>query len=214
MKNLMKSLSVQITMAFFVFVPVATCQIAPEWIQNPVNGLLFSSPPTWPMKMGYTRFTYDPVLQQVLYIAHQNVCLNWTNSLWAYNVPTNEFRMMTWSGSFPNPHVCTKVPGVSPAPDTATYFSDRHNETVAYDTLRSRFVIYSGDCEQKDMYHWFSSEPAYPTTEAGSGWFVDCNPCSPGLRVEGAMTYTSPTSDLIVLYGGLQTGTAKADTWQ
>lgn len=210
----MKSLSARIAMACLLFVPVAKCQTTPNWIQNPVNGNPVSSPPTWPMTMGYTRFAYDPVLQQVLYIARQNVCLNWTNSLWAYKLETNKFTMMTWSSSFPNPHKCAMVPGVSPAPETATYFSDRHNQTVSYDTVRSRLVLYSGDCDQPDMYHWFSSEPAYPATEAGNGWAADCNPCAPGIRVEGGMTYTDSSSDLILFYGGLQTGTPKADTWQ
>lgn len=209
----MKTLCARIAFACLLFVPVAQSQSTPAWVQNPVNGNPLSSPPTWPMPMGYTRFAYDPVSQKILYIARQNLCLNWTNSLWAYELPTNTFTMMTWSGSFPNPHNCAKVPG-SPAEDTPTYLSDRHNQTVSYDTLRSRLVLYSGDCNQPDMYHWFSSEPAFPATPAGDGWAVDCDPCAPGVRVEGGMTYTDPSSDLLIFYGGQQVGTAKADTWQ
>lgn len=186
-------------------------QNPPAWVQTSTNGFLFSNPPTWPVSTGSSRFVYDPVLQQTLYVARQTGCTRYTNSLWAYNLPTNTFRMMTWSGSFPDPTECA---GYKDTEDTPTYPGDRWDFAVAYDSLRSRFLVYSSDCGDKDMYHWYSSTPPYPGTPAGMGWAADCYACAPGIRVEASLTYTNPATDLIIMYGGLQSGTPTADTWQ
>jgi Galactose oxidase, central domain len=182
----------------------------PVWVQSPVNGMIYSNPPTWPIRAQRSRFVYDPDLKQTIYAARRTGCNHYNDSLWAYDLPSNKFTMMTWSGSFPNPKDCVG----SPAEDTPTYPSDRYNQSETYDTLRGRVVVYSDDCKDADMYHWFSSEPPYPATPAGMGWAADCNPCAPGIRIEASMTYTDPSRDLIVMYGGSRSGQNLADTWQ
>ena len=119
--------------------------------------------------------------------------------------------MMSWSGSFPEPQNCNDG---SPAKDTPTYPSDRYDRTLSYDSLRSRLVVYSDDCMTPDMYHWFSSEPPYPNTPAGMGWAADCNPCAPGSVVDGSLTYTDTSYDIIVMFGGTNSGAMYGDTWE
>ena len=152
-------------------------QNTPTWVQNPVNGLQYSNPPTWPIAAQRSRFVFDPVLKQILYPARHTGCNHYNDSLWAYDLAKNKFTMMSWSGSFPEPQNCNYG---SPAKDTPTYPSDRYDRTLTYDSVRSRLVVYSDDCMTPDMYHWLSSEPPYPNTPAGMGWTPDCNPCTRG----------------------------------
>ena len=212
-------------LAAFILLCAATAK-AQTWVEEPVNGQLFSSPPSWPAEHGYTRLVYDPVKNQHFYMSAQQLCNVYTNALWGYNAATDTFTMLTWSGSFPNHNNCS---GALPV-DTATYPGDRHPfHTQIYDTMRSRLVIYSGVeaaencagtghgvCGFPDTYHYFSSSGVVSTP--GQGWTQDCGlnttlpACAPGTRQEGAMTYDT-FQDLIVLYGALQNGTATSDTW-
>ena len=202
---------------YLLLMAVATCQ---TWVRNPPNGSQIGNPPTWPIQRGYNRLVYDPVQQQTLFMAAQNSCNVYTNALWEYNLSTNTFVMKTWSGSFPNPQVCS----TPLKPDTSTYPGDRHPFiTEVFDSTRGRFVIYGGSeaalncsgtgpgvCGFQDMYHWFSTSIAAPP---GQGWAADCSPCAPKVRMEGEMTYDN-VDDLIVMYGGLSNGgSILGDTW-
>src|SRR5689334_155134 len=98
------------------------------WAQNPINGMVYSNPPTWPIGAQRSRFVYDPTLQTILYVARQTTCTHYTNSLWAYDLAANKFTLMTWSGSYANPRDCTG----KPAENTPTYPSDRYNQSETY----------------------------------------------------------------------------------
>jgi hypothetical protein len=193
---------------------------AQTWQHMPVNG---TPGKDWPFARGWNRIVYDSHLHRVLFYGAQNAgCAGgiWANSLWAYDAAKNTWEMKTWSGSWPDIANCTGIF----SKDIATHPGDRHPyHTMAYDTLRNRLYIFSGGedyikcdgtrhgtCSYNDTYHYDSRTEQAPV---GQGWVQDCNPCAPENHAEGAMAYDSD-HDVIVMYGGLRTGSAVADTWE
>lgn len=198
---------------------------------------------TWPDFKGWDKLNFETPTGKMLIWGAQNSCGSvFTNSLWAYDVPTNTFVRRTWSGSREMNGVddrCVKnhVPGSTgslftnvtcgpaPCPTPLSHPGDRHPYwTNAYDTKRNRLYQYSGAEDQLNCPGNASGICAYTdllhyqtntnVSPAGTGWIQDCDGCAPNIRIETAMVY-DPDDDIIILFGGLLAhGDMGADTWQ
>ena len=202
------------------------------WHHMPINGDLYKG---WPGNLNWNKLIYETSTGKTLLMSGENSCTIFTNSMWAYDVPSNTFQMRTWSGSHPD-GTCSQKPvlpqtlfttefcGATTCGPPLTYFGDRHPYwTTAYDSRRNVVYQYggvedniacsgvtNGICTYSDMWVYASNPTPSPVH---TGWKRLCDPCAPGIRLETTMEY-DPDDDIVLVYGGLNAGNAIGDTWE
>ena len=122
----------------------------------------------------------------------------------------------------PSPHAAgALVHFACPAPNAhgvpiADHPADRHPvREVAYDSKHGRLWQVGGYYENytyKDTWYWCLAPSGECAANQVDHWVRLVTPTNVPGRQEGAITYDSD-DDMLVLYGGLATGTPQRDTW-
>lgn len=179
-----------------------------QWKELPKNGTYNG---TWPSISQYNRVVYEPSLRRIFLRSRLNLCGQpFTNSDWLYDIPSNTFQRVGWSGGGALSGTCLQ-PITLPDPPFS-YPGDRHpfhqyaylnGKVYMTDGVEDRGacnsfsqgVFLPGICTYQDLWVWDDSSQTW--SQLAFPPFKD---------VEGVLVAASDFNKLY-LFGGLVSGT-------